>query len=316
MDKVIIYKNDIVKDYFWYIYRCFKHKKNIELLIEENSNLENYLAKVIINDKVFFIDVLDDVNLYIPEKEITNNCIILKANYSSELYNTNIIYINEHTKKYLPFMKPFVLGRYHFINKNINEFEYYKRCVSNNKKYKIYSMIGCGVNEEQSRNRGKIIKLLKDEFKDKFEFVLINKVICVGYDYDASWKEISNIYGATTNVMIYEEYIKNLYSSEYGLILSGVGASMPFRWIDHVLSNIVSISTYIYQDIFKNYPCIKLPINSFFDYNDNLSETIYILKHLQDYDYNNILKESIEFYNKYLSIDGMYNQFRGCSNGI
>jgi hypothetical protein len=311
MDKITIYKNDIKKDYFWYVYRCLMNKKNIKLNIENHSNLDNYLAKIIINDKVFLIDLFDSPFIQLPENAITKDCIILKTNYSSEIINNNLFGINELTNKYWKQCKPFTHGRVHLLKFDVNEFEYYRNFNNKNKKYKIYTMIGCGVSEEHSRNRGKIIKLLKDEFKDKFQFVLINKVIGVGCDYDESWKALTNIYGATTNVMSYEEYLTNLYSSDYGLILSGVGASMPFRWCDHVLSNIVSISTYIYQDLFKNYPCIKLPINSFFDYNDNLSKTIYILKHLQDYNYNNILKESIEFYNKYLSIDGMYNQFKG-----
>jgi hypothetical protein len=100
-------------------------------------------------------------------------------------------------------------------------------------------------------------------------------------------------------------YYRWLATGEYSLNIPGICASQPFRLVDSVLVNRVCISSKIWQDAYKDFPCVELPYCAYFGTGD-LEKTKIILDNLDKVCYNDLLNKANEWYNQKLTSHNMW----------
>jgi len=299
--------NIIPSNYFWYTFRCFKYlktKENIQIEYFESDIKEPYVMLFYLNDQPIFIDVRDDNRLSETYKD-WNDAIIFKSNYSSELWDNTPKEFEQPFRdweyKIRDRIRPFIHGRTLGISYSQSEFP--KRL--NKVKYDIVSMTGNGIYNANTERRLDLY-----EFINKIPNLNNNLIFWIRNHGDPNQpinEEILNRAKKFNNDVTYplNDYFSFLSEGKYSLNIPGITLSQPFRCIDAVLANRVVISTKIWQDIYKTFPCIELPICSYFGNGDWIFAKE-ILENLNEFDYDKILQESKDWYSWYLSEEGLW----------
>lgn len=300
--------NKIPSNYFWYIFRCFDYLKirsDVQIEYFDSSINEPHVMLFYLNDRPIFIDVRDDNRLSETYKD-WNDAIIFKSNYSSELWD-NIPKefeqpFREWEYKIRNRIRPFIHGR--TFGTSHYESEFPKR--RSNIKYDIVSMTGNGIYNANTENRLKLY-----EFISTIPNLNNNLIFWIrhhGVPNQPITSEILERAKKFENNVTYplNDYYSFLSEGKFSLNIPGITLSQPFRCVDAVLANRVIISTKIWQDIYKTFPCIELPICAYFG-NGDWDKAKEILSNLNQFNYNDILQKSYYWYSWYLSEKGMWN---------
>lgn len=306
-----MYDSNYRCNYFWYLLRCFNY-----LVSQNKASIETIPGKIVespfstviwFNDKPFIFDFRDDSHLHTQLSDMFPESIIFKSNYSTELWDktpsTFEYQFNEEDHKYRKNIKPFVYGRaFNFSNK-INEINYAEKNIVPMSK-NVVSFTGSGIFAQQTNARFKIYDLIENNIK--------NNELCF-YDREHYKHDVTNYENLkakydkkNSNLRYnYQEYLKFLSSGKYSLNVPGIAMSQPFRLIDSVLVKRVCISTKIWTDVYKDFPCIQLPVCGYTGVGD-WEESSKILQKLDTFDYNSLTNDSMLWYTKYISAEGMW----------
>ena len=152
--------------YFWYFYHCIEYIQNHNLANVEYFNYEHkehYVMHFYFNNKLIWIDLRDD-NKLSPTYQNSFDSIILKSNYSSELWDNmpeNFPYKFQNWEhKLRPQIRPFILGRAfgepYRDNKNSVLFQ-----TNSSPIYEVFSLSGTGLLNSVSIARLKTYNLFK-----------------------------------------------------------------------------------------------------------------------------------------------------------
>ena len=255
--------------YFWYFYRCIYYlKKNNIAEIEwiENSINQTYVLLIYINDRPIYIDLRDDNKLSNVYKNKLDS-LIFKSNYSSELWNNtpdDFPFIFETWERDIQKkIKPFILGRSFNDRMDLNEFDKY-RPENDKTTYNIVSFSGSALTNENSLIRLKTYELLS-AIPDNNLFFWLRKH---GDEISDDVIKKANVFNCHKTQLGLIEFYKFLSNGKYSLNMPGICLSQPFRCVDAVLANRCIISTKIWCDIYKSFPCITLPICGYFGNGD------------------------------------------------
>jgi hypothetical protein len=285
-----------------------RDKQEIDLeLFEHNWNddaANRYTAFIYIDNFPIYFDVFDTASFYFGNLIEHEDFIILKSNRSEEILNGSVKCpegLTDFTIENRQRIKSFALGRLFSIPFNKNEFSFGHYT---NKKYKIVSYIDAGMDETEIEGRIKF-----------FDFVLDNCNNCNllyrerGDVKTKHEKELLGKYKLVPNGFnLHENYFRTMGEGLFNINFPGIGLSQPFRLVDGVISKTVSISTIVYQDIYKDFPCVKLPVCGYYGTGD-WKTAKEILNNLDNVNVDSIYLQSLEWYRKYLSAEGMwYNQ--------
>lgn len=303
--------NKIPSNYFWYTFRCFeylKYQNNIQIEYFESDIKESYVMLFYFNNRPIFIDVRDDNRLSETYKDWSDS-LVLKSNYSSELWDNTPSNFEQPFRdweyKIRSRIRSFIHGR--TFGSSYNQHEFPKK--SNQIKYDIVSMTGNGIYNTNTENRLKLYEFINSisDLNNNLIFWIRNH----GDPNQPITQEILNRAERFSNDVTYplNNYFSFLSEGKYSLNIPGITLSQPFRCVDAVLANRVIISTKIWQDIYKTFPCIEIPICAYFG-NGDWDKAKEILSNLDQFNYNEILQQSYYWYSKYLSEEGMWkNQF-------
>lgn len=286
----------------------------IKLEQADDSTNSEYVTVIWINEKPqIILDVRDDFPLPIDVIKQYPEALIFKSNYSSEAWqNPKIIgfenwYIDEH-KNHLHKVRPWIIGRMFKMATHERDFAWFNP----NTQYDMMAFIGEGINAPETMVRIKILDLLKQNternmlvyykrshFKDADKIPNYEKMIA-SYCNKEHANELWGNYG------LYRDF---LALGKWSINIPGIHLSQPFRCIDAVLAGRTIVSTKIWVDIYKDFPCVMLPICGFTGEGD-WNKAGEIIKNLNNIDVNKMYSDSVNWYTKYLSIDGLWqNQF-------
>lgn len=302
----------VPSNYYWYFYRCLTTLANQGIINIEYFNSpidEQYLLLFYFNDRPIFIDVRDD-NRLSQTYASYSDAIILKSNYSSELWDNppqlqDLINADwEH--KIRPRIHPYVLGRTFNGEYTFNELEAYSR--NQEIKYDLVSMVGTGITNESTLNRLNTYEFLQANVPNAQLIFWLRKHGIPNEKIHPDIIERANKFNITP-ILGLNEYFKFLSTGRFSLNIPGITCSQPFRFVDAVLVNRITISTKIWQDIYKSFPCIELPIDTYFNIGDweAAKEALNRAMNLSNEEYNKILTNAKHWYSWYLSPMGMWN---------
>lgn len=310
MYKVKVYNSLFRKPYYWYLRRCLailatKGKIQLKIIKENPPFKANYLALIYVGDFPIVMDAVDSCCL--PPKELLNysDFRLLKSNLSSEHRPSN--WYPELANK----IKPYIIGRAFNYNYDINELKYFKKQTP---KYKVISFAGVGVYALETKTRLKVFDLFKRifgnkcflVFRDRSHFSNKEKAKFPEWnDYFKKYGKINEWY-KSIGFRKYSRYIELLSQGEFSINTPGISKSQPFRCVDAVIANKCIISTKIYVDIWKDFPCVLLPICGFTGSGD-WKEAEEILRNLDKVDQIKLKEKTKAWYNKYLSPEGFWN---------
>jgi len=293
-------------DYFWYFYRCIDYVKRNNLAQVEyfNSNItERYVLKFYFNNNPAWVDLRDD-NKLSPTYKNEIDATIFKSNYSSEMWDnppSDFLYLNEAWEHELrKNIRPFVLGRAFKMSYSNDEF---LKFSSKDKEpiYDIFSFSGAGITNETTLMRLKIYELFNSISNKKLIFWLRKH----GEEINEEVRKRVSQFECSNPIAGIENFYKQLNEAKYSINFPGICVSAPFRCVDAVLANRAIISTKIWCDIYKTFPCIELPICGYFGTGD-WTKAKEILNQLHTYDYRDLTRRARDWYLWYLSPEGMW----------
>jgi hypothetical protein len=308
--------------YFWYVYRCLlklSQTNTISLEVLDTPPLLDwliYVTTIYIDGKPLIIDLCDTSIL--PMTEINARPAgtpILKANYSSILWKNPPISFEhklpEEQKQFLPLIKPFIFGRAISFDYDVDERELCAKHIKPITK-DIVSLSGEGKFLQQTLNRLKIYDLIASSFiSNKYELLWNKREHFENRNQVENYEQrIKNYPRPSTSLFnCYENYIEWLSTGRYSLNTPGISASQPFRLVDAVLAQRHVISTKIWIDSVKDYPVIMLPMEGYFnDQNEDETQARRILADLKFYEYS--LEAATKWYDANLSVAGMWCQLQ------
>lgn len=313
--KVTVPKYVYENPYFWYFCRMLYILEKTEKIRIVKTNdkplFTVYVAIVLIDGVPIILDVRDDASLPLPELKIYPNALIFKANYSSELWDnapTTFEYpITDEERKYRKQIRPFIYGRAFGIPLEANERQAFRHCINQINK-KVVSYTGTGVYRQQTESRLKVFDLINEVFSDKSKLIWYDR-----YDhYKNDWADYQvrrqKYLEKSPGAWDYENYLKFLSQGQYSLNIPGIAVSQPFRFIDGVLAGRGVISTKIWIDAWKSFPCNEIPICGYFGTGDWEKARLFLLR-LEELEWDDtfLLKGMNKWYDHYLSADGMWN---------
>jgi len=298
------------KPYYWYIARSlYSLAKENKIVLQEKAmpiKFEPYVELLYINNTPLFIDVRDDLTLSNTYKGFSSDAIILKANYSTELFETPPKEFEYQVQGWYKTIKdrlhPFILGRSFNLPFNIDEFSYYRKAII--PKYDVVSYSGAGIYSLQTKSRIKVYDLIKEVFKEKSNLLFIGRNHYTDEkNYPEFFKKLLEYFCPTT--LGTDDFFNFLHTGCYSLNFPGIACSQPFRCVDAVLTGRGIISTKIYHDLYKSFPCIELPICGYTGEGDwNKAKEI-----LNNLPINTVelIRKADNWYSWFLSTEGMFN---------
>lgn len=318
MYRVKVYKSIFNKSYFWYTVRCLREMQKegvLELEIIDSSFFQDHdhaYELIFIDGCPVFIDLRDDFT--IDKQELPNikeDFKILKANYSSELWDMAEKGIYPEGVPYrlkdweLPLRKhirPFALGRTFSTNvkEELKNYNYIGPI-----KYKVVSATGVGILKIQSESRIKVYEMFNEIFGGKAKLIYFDKHHGIMKETPDNLSYYLKKYPIDYPIHGIEDYFGFLSLGEYSINIAGIALSTPFRLVDSVLVGRCCISTKIWHDVYKTFPCIELPICGYTGLGD-WDKTKVILKDLDKVDYNFLLQRARNWYDQFLSTKGMW----------
>lgn len=308
-----------VKDsnYFWYVNRCLhslKKENKISLeYVPQVPIFSPFVATITIEGKKKILDVRDDSELPLPDiQQNAEGTLVYKSNFSLELWNTppeTFEYkLPEEHKKYVSFCRPFIFGRAFSWPLDINEKEYCSRHLSPITK-KIVSLSGEGIFAQQTLGRLQVYDVIYSSFKkEDIELFWNKRPHFQDRDKIKDYSLLTNKFSKPKDTVLhnYESYINWLSMGTYSLNMPGIACSQPFRLVDAVLSQRAIISSKCWSEQFNDFPFVKIDMDGYFkSTEEQVNNTKEQLKKLT---YNIPLQEMNAWYDKYLSVDGMWNQ--------
>ena len=306
------------KIYFWYLYRSFKtleFEGTIKLTEAPNPFFEEpHYEVVFINDYPVFFDLRDDFNVTKHLDDYTKDYLLLKSNFSTELwglakqnkYPEGFEYHLENWElKMQPKIKAFALGRALKLPWDVDELNLTP--TNNEIKWKIASLNGAGILRQQTITRLQLFDLFNTVFDkqaklmfwDRNHLQTQEKQTINGYDYYLKkyFKDIET--GG------YKEYVKFLSLGEWSINVPGIAMSTPFRFADSVIANRNIITTKVWHNIYYSFPAVMLPVCGYTGKGD-WQEAENILRRLNGYNKDEMLKKTKTWYSWYLSYQGMW----------
>lgn len=317
--KIIIPKYLYTNGYYWFFLRMveklFLEQKIVLAKIEDKPLYTPFVSVVFFDSQPIILDVRDDHALPLPELKKYPNALIFKANYSSELWDnppeTYEYPITDEERKYRSQVRPFIYGRAFGMSLNTNERKCFKHCIQAINK-KIVSYTGAGVYRQQTESRLRVYDLISEVMGDKSELVWYDRKD----HYDNKWSEYEQrrqkYLDKNNRSWDYDNYLRFLSQGQYSLNVPGIAASQPFRFIDGILANRVVISTKIWIDAWKSFPCCELPICGYFGTGswENAKKSLEYFIYMHISSYSTILEDMDRWYDQYLTAEGMFeNQF-------
>jgi len=317
---VVINKNVYECDYFWYLIRCLLHMQAVGWIglkvVGEVVSASKYVTVLYFDDQPIIIDTRDDFHLPGDAIEKFPKALIFKSNFSQELWESPPELFEErptelelqHYKK----LKPWIHGRAMCIPYDMDEFAAFTHPLRR-PVHKVASFSGEGVFKLQTEARLKVFDLVRkvypnsplvwrrrpEHFRDAAAIL----------DY---LQRISPYMVECRDLMNFRNYCEFLSGAEYSLNTPGISMSQPFRCVDAVLAGSAIISTKIWTDVYKDFPCVMLPVCGYTGLGDWVGAEN-ILRNLNNHSRNELVFRGKEWYNKYLSAEGMYyNQI--CKN--
>jgi len=307
MYKVKIYEDLLQKGYFWYLKRSLlvlADRETIALkVIGKAPFVDRHRAIIYVNGFPLLIDIVDSSKL--PPIEYFskfNDFRILKANLSIENRPDN------WNPKIVDKIKPYIIGRTMGMYYEVDELKMYHSFKIS--KYKVISYSGAGVYKTPTENRLKVYDLFEKVFKEKallifrdrphFKSEEKNKFLKFN-DYLKKYRKPTNM----PNISGLKDYFNFLADGEFSINFAGVSKSNPFRCVDSILVNKCVISTKIYVDIWKDFPCVMLPICGY-DGTGDWDKAREILQNLDKINQDELKRKARNWYDKYLSPEGMW----------
>lgn len=300
--------------YYWYVLRMLQRLNESGTIKLEKTNdkfmLCQFVSLIFIDGKPVIIDVRDDIDLPLTELRVYPEAVVLKSNYSTELWDNppaSFEYpIKDEDRKYRNNVRLFRHGRSYNIPLDANELNYFNHCIHPSQ-FKITSYTGAGVFGQQTESRIKVYDLISEVFGNQAKLIFYDR----NDHYQKDWPDYINRrakYLQTGNhSWDYEHYLRYLALGKYSLNFPGIAVSQPFRFVDGVLANRPVISTKIWTDAWKDFPCIELPICGYFGTGD-WEKAKEILSSYKNLEFNDALtlEAMRSWYQKYLSAEGMW----------
>ena len=313
MYKVKIYQSIFKKYYYWYLVRSLyvlSKQRKIQLeIIEKNSNTKtNHYEIIYVDDFPLVIDIADGA--YLPPRKLLNysDFRLLKSNLSIE--NRPYNWYSDLENK----IKPYIIGRIFNCGYNLKEFKHFQSHIKSSK-YKVVSFAGSGCKALETKNRLKIFDLFKEIFQDKCLLVFRDREH-FSKEEKAKFPEWNNYfkkYGKSwqwhkkNHFGSYAYYLGMLSEGEFSINTPGIGKSQPFRCVDAILANRCIISTKIYVDIYKTFPCVKLPIDGYLNSElEDYEKAKKILRNIGQVNQQELKQKQLDWYSWYLSPEGMF----------
>ena len=280
----------------------------------EISEKSDNLVLFYVNDYPIIVEARDNFNVLsnfrneqLPKFK---DFIILKSNYSTELWNTMPKEfdqkLNARDLKLKKHLRPFIAGR-KLSNKFMiypNEFTLKNPIIPC--QYKVVSYSGAGKYILQIKSRLRVYELIEKIFKNKCKLSLCDRKWATGRT--DNFKQLLKTTYPPLSIDIhknYANYINWLKLGEFSLNFPGLQMSVPFRCIDAVMADRCIISTKIWQDYYKSFPCVELNICGYLGIG-NWEEAEKVLLNLDKVDQEDLKKRAKEWYDKYLSPMGMW----------
>jgi len=280
----------------------------------EVSEKSDNLVLFYVNDYPIIVEARDNFNVLsnFRDEQLPKfkDFIILKSNYSTELWDTMPKEfdqkLNARDLKLRKHLRPFIAGR--GLGKKVitypNEFTLQDSSI--NSKYKVVSYSGAGMYKLEIESRLRIYELIEKVFKDDCKLSLCDRKWAKGTT--DKFKQLLKTKYLPLNTDIhnnYTNYINWLKLGEFSLSFPGLQMSMPFRCVDAVIADRCIISTKIWQDGYKSFPCVELPICGYLGIGD-WAKAEKILLNLDKVDQVEMKKKAKEWYDKYLSPIGFW----------
>jgi len=300
--------------YFWYLARSLVDMNSSGVIsldiIKDNRfkydiadvGIYNHTGLIYINDFPIYFDVFDTPKFWYESLINEDNFILLKGNRSEEILNGLVQCPNELgdfvvTNKNR--VVNFAYGRVFSIPFDTKELLVYihKRY----KKYKIVSYNGPGLEDIHTESRAKVYDCINSLGK-KVKLVYRKRPdIPSKYDGDFCLK-YPEVFSHFPNL---SELYQFIGSGEFSINTPGIGLSQPAKLVDAVISGTAAISTIIYQDIYKDFPCVQIPVCGYYGTGDweKVKET---LENLDSINWDKMHGDSLVWYNKYLSAEGLW----------
>ena len=316
---VKISKTMKTKIYFWYLYRCFKTLESEGTItlteIESPFFEEPHYETVFINDYPVFFDLRDDFTVDKKLDDYTKDYLLLKANFSTELwalakqnrYPEGFEYrLRDWEIEMQPHIKAFALGRMFKIPWNSNEIKQFKPVIDTCK-WKITSLCGAGILKQQTITRLHLYDLINSVFSDQTKLMFWDrnhlqtkeKQQINGYDY------YLKKYPRDIESGGYKEYLQFLSQGEYSLNVAGIALSTPFRFVDSIMIGRNIITTKVWHDVYCGFPAVQLPICGYLGTGD-WQQAEAILRDLNSYNKADMLNKARCWYSWNLSYLGMW----------
>lgn len=302
--------------YYWYFLRMVQILVNQGIITSHKTDdkflYTHFVSVVFFDDQPVILDLRDDHALPLPEIDKYPNALIFKANYSSELWDnppeTYEYPIKDEERKHRNKIRQFVFGRGLIIPYEANELQYFKYCIKPIIR-KIVSYTGTGIFRQQTESRIKFYDLVSEIFKEKCRLVWYDRRDHSKNDWPEYDARRQKYLDRNRNSWDYEGFLKFLSQGQYSLNFPGIACSQPFRFIDGIIAERAVISTKIWIDAWKMFPCLELPICGYFGTGDwdkakiNLEQLI-----TMPTDSDSLLIDAMKrWYNHRLSPEGMYN---------
>ena len=298
--KIEISKTLKTKPYYWYFYNSLKHCASDSLVEIDMPVNEPYIELCYFDGTPVFVDLRDDLAPSATYRDFSAHSIILKANYSTELYDNPPVGFEYDNPTWLdevrPQMRPFMLGRTCSPTTTYNDLhKYFSRDIPI---HKVVSYSGEGLTQLSTDSRLKVYQLIHDTFPKKSDLRFIHKSHFKGDIKDTKFNY--------TDSMALEDYYKFLSTGQYILNFPGIAGSQPFRIVDAVMVGRGCVSTKIYHDLYKSFPCIQLPICGYTGIGDwKLAKTNLQLATIDGFSEKSRIKTR-EWYSWFFSADGMF----------
>ena len=174
--------------------------------------------------------------------------------------------------------------------------------------WKVVSLSGAGLFQLQTESRITLFNLFDSVFNNNAKLMFNDRKHLRTDEKLAipNYEHFLKKYPNNINTGNYGEYIEFLSSGDFSINSAGLCLSTPFRFVDSVIANKCIISTKIYHDIYKTFPCVQLPICGYFGTGDwaaarAVLENIHLIKQ------NEMLQKAKDWYSWFLSADGMWN---------
>ncbi len=326
----------MTQTYNWYIARCF-HKKSlageIKLIITEDRYekdlidkpwIGNHVHVIFIDERPIIIDTRDTSKFPMDVFKQFTDSKIIKFQYSSELYNNPPNdyedKISEEEVNIIDKVYPFAGGRSMTLGFDSDELSEWKNNILSISK-KIVSYTGEGIFKKRTLRRLDVYDLVSESVDNSnLDLIFYHRLHYSKENHDDKYlekiKKYQNLelginYDSQKLWQNYKDYISWLSRGEFSINIPGIACSQPFRLIDSVFANRKVITTKIYNDAYKDFPCIQIPFDGYFQ-NGDFDESKKIIQNckFEDVDFQDVLK----WYEKNLSVNGIWNQIEKIIN--